>query len=81
MTELATIDWDQVNLDEWVSILTLSGKIPTSGQFSSDQITGTGNIMNGENRLNTETRTQERLDRINVESVRTEMRQGVFGAP
>ena len=41
-----TIDWSQVNLDEWLGILNLAGKFPNAANVNMDSITGPGNYLN-----------------------------------
>jgi conjugal transfer mating pair stabilization protein TraN len=75
--KLETVDWDRVNLDEWIGILQSTGRLPTAQtadqKYNLDKLTGKGSRLNVDGtRLNTLERNQKRLDEgLDVPSVRT----------
>lgn len=74
LEELSEINWDQVNLDEWLAILTETGNMPNMKELSLEQLTGMGNelsLFGGEDgRPSADQRAVERMDGIDVEEVR-----------
>ena len=66
-------------MSEWESILRMTEVIPSSGTYDIDKVTGSGNPLGGEDRWDTETWAQERLDRIDADAVRNELRNDAYG--
>lgn len=64
--ELAQVNWDQVDLSEWLGLLSIAGKLPTQKDMSIDGLTGVGAPLNFDNTTNPRPdavqRTQERLN-------------------
>ncbi len=62
--DLASVDWSQVDLSEWIALLNLAGKYPTQKTMTSDGLTGTGSPWNfdNNNRPDVVQRTQDRLN-------------------
>ncbi|MEW6657373.1 MAG: conjugal transfer protein TraN [Thermodesulfobacteriota bacterium] len=62
--DLALVDWNQVNLDEWIALLNLAGKYPTQKTMTSNGLTGSGSPWNFDHngRPDVIQRTQERLN-------------------
>lgn len=72
VADMDKVDWNQVNLDEWLGLLALTNHYPTdqnaAPMLNLDQLTGTGSRLNPQkygattsNRQNTLTRTQGRM--------------------
>ena len=71
MDQISSVDWDKINLDEWLGILQENGKFPTPGGLTMDALTGGGSIFNTEgDRLNSQDRAQKRLEGLDVDKVR-----------
>lgn len=70
------INWDRVNLDEWLGILQQTGNFPGTGDVSLEGLTGSGHRLSGAgesegDRLNTLDRTLERLgDGVDADAIR-----------
>jgi conjugal transfer mating pair stabilization protein TraN len=81
--ELGRVDWNRVNLDEWLGILAQTGHLPTTRDLSLPGLTGTGNLLDQRTgtRPDTRARTQERLDGINVDGIRNQVGQDLWGNP
>lgn len=75
-SELAGVNWDQVDLSEWLAILQISGRFPTQRNLSLDGLTGSGSQFNFEDtsspRPDAATRIQNRIDQSgeNLEQLR-----------
>ena len=65
-SELAGVNWDEVDLSEWLAILQISGRFPTQRDLSLDGLTGSGSQFNFNNnsspRPDAATRIQNRID-------------------
>ena len=81
VADLDKVDWNQVNLDEWLGILAQTNHLPTAGNAASmlnlDQLTGTGSRLNPQkygastsSRQDTLTRTQGRMTNLEVPTVK-----------
>jgi conjugal transfer mating pair stabilization protein TraN len=48
MTQLGSIDWDQIDLSEWMGLLQTTGNMPSASDYdlSMDGLTGTGSALN-----------------------------------
>lgn len=70
------VDWDRVNLDEWLGLLQITGNFPGTGDVSLEGLTGSGHRLSGAgegegDRLNTLDRTLERLgDGMDADAIR-----------
>lgn len=73
LNKVGEVDWDRVDLSEWIALLESTGNMPDDDSISIDKLTGKGSAldMTGD-RLNTIDRTLERLDGIDVDGVRSE---------
>ncbi|HCJ7277506.1 TPA: conjugal transfer mating pair stabilization protein TraN [Vibrio cholerae] len=79
LDKIADIDWSKVNLDEWLGILQQNGKFPDPSSVNLESLTGSGSDFNIDGgRLNTEERTLNRLNEIDVDAKRREAAQKVF---
>ena len=81
VADMDKVDWNQVNLDEWLGILAQTNHLPTAGNAASmlnlDQLTGTGSRLNPQkygastsSRQDTLTRTQGRMTNLEVPTVK-----------
>ena len=70
--DIGKVDWDQINLDEWLGILGETGHYPTPETLTMDKLTGSGNILNDGNRVNSVERAKNRLEGVNVDEKRKE---------
>ena len=63
VSELESVDWDRVDLSEWLALLTIAGKAPTTRDLSLDGLTGSGSQFNFNDigRSDASTRAVERL--------------------
>lgn len=74
MDQIADIDWSLVDLGEWTGLLTQYNLLPDANSITLDSITGSGNDLNSINgtRVDTGTRTEQRLDGIDIDAIRRE---------
>jgi conjugal transfer mating pair stabilization protein TraN len=90
VAELDKVDWNQVNLDEWLGLLALTNHLPTDQNAASmlnlDQLTGTGSRLNPakygaatSNRQDTLTRTQGRMTGLDAPTVKRQAEQEGWG--
>ncbi|MCB5162655.1 conjugal transfer mating pair stabilization protein TraN [Marinomonas algarum] len=70
LDKISQIDWDKINLDEWLAILKQNGQFPDEG-ISMDSLTGSGSVFNIDgDRLPADQRALERLDGVDVDEKR-----------
>lgn len=71
LEKIGEVNWDEVNLDEWLALLQQHGQFPTVDGVSMDSLTGSGNIydINGD-RLPADQRAVERLNGIDIDAKR-----------
>ena len=83
VTDLDRINWNQVNLDEWLALLAETNHLPTAenaaAMLNLDQTTGSGSRLSPQrynntapSRQNTLSRTQGRLNGLDVPSIKRE---------
>lgn len=73
LDRVGEVDWDRIDLSEWIAILERTGNLPDDDTISIDSLTGIGSKMDTDGtRLNTIDRTHERLEGIDVDGVREE---------
>ncbi len=78
--DLEKVDWNRVNLDEWLGILAATGHLPTTRDLSVDGLTGSGNVLDTtRQRPNSQERLQNRIDPIDVDGVRRQVGQDLWG--
>lgn len=76
LDQIGQVDWSTVNLDEWIGILNLAGKLPTAANLNLDRVTGSGNFLNVDgNRPDAQTRAVQRIDGLDTTGVRIEAGQ------
>ena len=78
LDRVGEVDWDRVDLSEWIAMLEATGNMPDDDSISIDKLTGKGSAldMTGD-RLNTIDRTLERLDGVDVDGVRSEANDAI----
>lgn len=75
VSQLDEIDWSQIDLDEWVDLLDLTGHMPDQN-MDPESITGSGSTLNTElGRDNTIDRTQKRAEGANIGEQNEETRR------
>jgi conjugal transfer mating pair stabilization protein TraN len=90
VTDLDKVDWNKVNLDEWLGILAQTGHLPNAANAASmlnlDQLTGTGSRLNPQKygaassgRQDTLTRSQGRMTDLNVPTVKRQSELEAWG--
>ncbi|MBD1389383.1 conjugal transfer protein TraN [Neiella sp. HB171785] len=60
--ELASLDWEAIDLTEWVNMMLEADLMPESSEITMDSLTGDGRILNPYGRDNVEDRTADRLE-------------------
>jgi len=71
--QMAQMDWDKVDLSEWIGMLSMADRLPTANTVSLDDITGAGSnlkISAGDVRKNTLERNKERLEGFDADAVK-----------
>ncbi|WP_370558358.1 conjugal transfer mating pair stabilization protein TraN [Edwardsiella tarda] len=71
LEDIGKINWDKVDLTEWLGILQQHGKFPNPQNINIESITGSGNDFNIDGtRKNSQERAIERLDGLDVDGIR-----------
>ena len=72
--DFARVDWNQVNLDEWLAILYETGHFPTLETLTVEDLTGAGSplAVHAVGRPDAATRSTQRSDGLDSEEVRKE---------
>ncbi|AJY53127.1 conjugal transfer mating pair stabilization protein TraN [Halomonas sp. KO116] len=70
ITALESINWDLVNLDEWLGILQSEGLYMGDGGFDLESLTGTNNHLNVDDRADAATRTLNRFEDVDSDAFR-----------
>lgn len=73
--QLQQLDWSKIDLSEWIGMLSMTGNLPTVNSVSLSNLTGNGSQLNdifnqGTGRADTVQRNVERLDGVDVDSVK-----------
>lgn len=83
--DLNKIDWNKVDLTEWIAILSSTGNMPSPNvsdmmdQYSSDAISGSDStIANEAARDNVEERTMKRLEDTSTSEIEKNMSEGLW---
>jgi len=90
VADLDKVDWNQVNLDEWLGLLALTNHLPTDQNAASllnlDQLTGAGSRLNPakygaatSSRQDTLTCTQGRMSGLDAPTVKRQAEQEGWG--
>ena len=78
LDKIDKIDWDRIDLSEWIAILETTGNLPNDQTISIEALTGKGSSMDYDGtRLDTIERTIERLKGTVVDEARTELGQAM----
>jgi conjugal transfer mating pair stabilization protein TraN len=72
VSDLARVDWNQVNLDEWLAMLVQSGNFPTQATLNLDDLTGGGHMYAAGGRPDVRSRTMARAQGLDAEALREE---------
>jgi conjugal transfer mating pair stabilization protein TraN len=84
-SQLASVNWDAVDLSEWLAMLAIGGQYPTQRDVSIDGLTGSGSQFNFSNtsspRPDAAQRTQDRIDQsgVNLEQQRIQGGLSLWG--
>ncbi|MBK1702257.1 hypothetical protein [Thiococcus pfennigii] len=71
MDDVAQVDWEQVNLDEWLAILVDTGHYPTSEDLGLEPLTGTGSEYDlADERADAAERSDSRSDGLDSDAAR-----------
>lgn len=81
VARLDQVDWDRVNLDEWLGILAKEGLYKGSADFDITSLTGYDSHLNTDDRLDAIDRTQLRFDDIDVDQFRLDARDEMRRSP
>ena len=71
LEKIGDIDWDRIDLSEWIAILEQNGKLPNSNTVDMDKLTGAASPLNfDKNRVNSLERNEERIKYIDIDEER-----------
>ncbi|ENQ7794982.1 conjugal transfer protein TraN [Pseudomonas aeruginosa] len=76
--QLGQLDWNRIDLSEWIGMLSVTGNLPTANTVSLDHLTGSGSSLpfaDNDQRLNTLDRNVERLKGFNPDEVKKNAEQ------
>jgi len=71
-SQISGIDWDKINLDEWLGILQGNGHWPDSSTLNAEALTGLGSPLSTGDRESVIERTHNRIDGIDIQGRRHE---------
>ena len=73
MEDFERVDWEQVNLDEWLAILAETGNYPTLEDLDLEELTGTGSEYDlSDERADAAERSETRSDGLDSVEARWE---------
>lgn len=75
VAELASVDWESINLDEWLAILASEGLFAGEGGFDLDSLTGVGSALDIGDRQNAEDRTTSRFEDVDIDRARRDAQE------
>lgn len=85
LERLSEIDWDKVDLSEWLAIMKQNGQFPSQSDLNIEALTGGGSTFQIEGeRANATERTLDRLEGIDVDEARRDAQDSISidtGAP
>ncbi|CAM5561102.1 hypothetical protein ECAE60S_04543 [Eoetvoesiella caeni] len=73
MEQIGQIDWDRVNLDEWLGILQANGHWPNADNINIESLTGAGTTFDLGERINAQERALERLKDTDIDQARIDV--------
>lgn len=87
LDQMALVDWDEVDLSEWIAMLSMTGNLPDGSgnlDLSMEGLTGSMSALEtydqtGVDRLNTADRAINRLDSSEADNINEDLRQGLWG--
>lgn len=69
--QVASLDWDSIDLGEWIGMLEQENLMPNAFNIDTESTTGVGSVFDADGaRHNAESRTQERIDGIDIDNIR-----------
>lgn len=69
--DLEKVDWDKVDLDEWIGMLIKTDNLKSMGDINLDALTGSGSaLQDGQGRLDTLERNKQRFEDVDVDQMR-----------
>ena len=71
--QIANLDWDKINLDEWLGILQSTGNWAAGGNLDIKSLTGANTTLDLGSRVDAEERAQKRLEETDVDAKRIEL--------
>lgn len=80
--ELQNVNWDKVNLDEWVGILIKTGNYADAANINVDTLTGVGSNLNYDKNVIRENVIEKNIDRsenIDADEVRRDAYEDAWG--
>ncbi|MFE8032857.1 conjugal transfer mating pair stabilization protein TraN [Thiohalocapsa marina] len=80
LQELERLDWSQIDLSEWIALLTQAGQFPSPEDLDIDSLTGTGSTLNTGERADAAERTEARTDGLDANAVAREAEEAVWEA-
>lgn len=73
LDEIGSVNWDRIDLTEWLAILGETGNYPSPETMNFDNLTGKGSALNtGGDRKNAVERSTERINGIDIDKIRRE---------
>ena len=81
LEQLQEVDWDQVNLDEWLGIAMANGLNMDPTAATMDKLTGVGSTLSTDEnpRPDAVSRTAERLEGSDPDTIRQELTENIAG--
>ncbi|MBT4862685.1 MAG: conjugal transfer mating pair stabilization protein TraN [Gammaproteobacteria bacterium] len=82
MSEIASIDWSQIDLSEWTAILKLTDVAPDIATMNLETLTGSGSDLNIDGtRLNAGDRAVQRFDGLDIDEIRIDVNNNTVVNP
>ena len=79
VADLQQVDWNTVNLDEWMAMLVQTGHFPNLNTLGIDQLTGSGSdLATKAGRPNAQSRTVERVNGLDTDHARNTAEQQLW---
>ena len=81
ITQLSSIDWNQIDLTEWLDIIKITGNYPTRQEPTQENLTGTGSFLNYDEtnpRPNLEDRTRSRMEPLTIHDIRSQATKELY---
>mgnify|MGYP007078473656 FL=1 len=84
MDQISQIDWEKINLDEWMALLQSTGNWPNADEIDINSLTGAGSTFDLGSRVDAEERARARLEGSYVDDARQQVSESYkpsTGAP